>query len=204
MDAVSRPKLAFGMALYDFDLDHYPDLFVANGHIWDTTSWGLGYEYEMQPTLMANDRGRRFVDVTGQAGDYFQQGWLGRATAVGDLDNDGDYDLVVAHLKKPAAILRNDSSHAGQATRLRLVGTRSSRDALGARVTWTAAGRRWTVHVSSGGGFQGSSDQRVLLAVGRETQIEELLVRWPNGSEERWSNLPVVPSLTLVEGTGTR
>jgi hypothetical protein len=191
LDAVSRPMLGFGVALYDFDLDHYPDLFVANGHIWDTTSWGVGYEYEMRPTLMANNRGRRFVEVTTQAGDYFQHAWLGRATAVGDLDNDGDYDLVVAHLKKPAAILRNDSSHAGQAVRLRLVGTRSSRDALGARIRWTVGGRRWTIHVPSGGGFQGSSDQRVLLAVDRQAQIEELLVRWPNGSEERWANLPV-------------
>ena len=200
LNPISRPMLGFGAVLADFDLDHFPDLFVANGHVWDLRPLAMGHYYEMPAQVLRNDRGRRFLDVTKNAGGYFQQKWLGRAVATGDLDNDGDTDVVVTQLGKAHSILRNDSQITNHGVRLRLIGTTSSRDALGARVEYQTTECTWTLLVPSGGGYQASSDQRLLLAVGNDN-IENLRVVWPNGNNtESYQGVSRSTEITLIEG----
>ena len=193
------------LCLADFDLDTWPDLFVANGHIRDWTSLGAVHEYRMHPQLLQNREGLRFVDVSSESGDYFNELRLGRAAAVGDMDSDGDADLVVSHLTEPPALLRNDSRRAGGSVRLELIGTQSSRQSRGARVELQGGSARLVTHVPSGGSFQTSHDRRVLLPTGSAASIDEIRVWWGAGHVEVWKNVTIdaTGELRLIEGTGS-
>ncbi|MDA1017783.1 MAG: CRTAC1 family protein [Planctomycetota bacterium] len=214
LDSASRPVLGFGVLMADFDLDRYPDLLVSNGHVWDLTATGLGYEYAMSPQLFRNNTGQRFRDVSSAAGDYFATKTLGRASALGDLDNDGDWDVVVMHLIDPVAVLRNerisDRARPGDADRpadelasmrLKLVGTRSARSSQGTRVEATVGGHRIVLRVPSGDSFQSSSDSRVIIPLHGETKIERIRVHWTSGVTEEWNNVKAAASMTLVESS---
>ncbi|MEZ6130149.1 MAG: CRTAC1 family protein [Planctomycetaceae bacterium] len=203
LDATSRPLLGFGTLGFDFDLDQWPDIFVANGHVWDFTPLGLEHQYEMPAQLFQNLQGKQFADVSQNAGPYFREKWLGRAVAGGDLDNDGDVDMVVTHLTRPVGLLRNDSIRAGGSVRLRLIGTTSSRQAQGARVDVLVSGGQLAAHVLAGGSFQSTSDVRLVISVGQAELIEKCTVHWSNGTIESWKDLPVQSELTLIEGRGT-
>jgi enediyne biosynthesis protein E4 len=215
-DTAGRPLLGFGTLFADFNLSGWPDLFVANGHIWDLSAVELHHQYQMPPLLYENrpagqgapraatTKERRLVNVAPFSGEYMNSRWLGRSAAVGDLDNDGRPDLVVTHLTQPAAILRNDSTPAGGSLRLKLIGTTSARQPLGRRVEYVLDGERFVTCVPSGGSFASSSDDRLLLSIGDAEQIEELRVFWSGTEPEVWTDLPVAGESTVLEGTGLR
>lgn len=200
LDAPSRPMLAFGTVASDFDLDGYPDLFVANGHIWDLgPKWG--HLYEMPPQLFRNLGGRRFADVSVRAGNYFEKRWLGRAAATADLDRDGDTDLVISHELQSAAVLLNDSSRQGHSTLLRVIGTTAAREPRGIRVTYRIGTQTYATHIPSGGSFASVHDPRLILSCGSAGKINELTVHWRAGSSQTWHDLPIDMEVTLVEGS---
>jgi enediyne biosynthesis protein E4 len=203
VDRVSRMKLGFGIILQDFDLDGWPDLFVANGHIWDLSAVNELSTYQMLPTLLHNRQGHRFADVARDARPYFQASHLGRAVAAGDLDNDGDIDLVVTQLIEGAAILRNDSQPVGRVLRIRLIGRTSARQPLGMRVEVYCGPNRYVSCVPSGQSFQASHDERLCIAVGDAPTVDRVSVFWGDGQVESWFDLPVDADLSLVESTGT-
>lgn len=200
LDAVSRPLLNFGIVLADFDSDQWPDLFFTNGHLWDDPA--PGHQYRMPPSLFRNIAGKRLKDVSSAAGDYFRERWLGRSVALGDLDNDGDPDLVVGHLLAPTALLRNDSRRAGHVLRLKVIGTRSARQPLGARIDVIAGGQTIVTHIPSGESFQATHDDRLLVPVGDVTSIDEVRVHWQGSETEIWRTLPVDKLCDFIEGTG--
>lgn len=204
VDLSSRSSLGFGMVLTDFDSDSWPDIFIANGHIWDLTSLGSGYEYAMTPQLFMNHQGERFTDISATSGDYFTKRWLGRSAAIGDLDNDGDADLVVTHLAAKPAILRNDSRRSQRTVRLELIGTRAARQPLGATVTIMMKQQRQVVHVPGGGSFQATFDPRVLFTYAGEGPIDTIQVQWPGRGVEVWHQVDVNSSgsVQLIEGKG--
>ena len=202
LDTMSRPMLAFGTVFADFNLDQWPDLFVANGHIWDLSTLGTEHKYEMPQQLFYNQQGKRFKDVSQKSGLYFQDKFLGRATAVGDIDNDGDADILASHEIKPVGLLRNDSPHKGKSVRVRMIGVQAAREPLGCILKVTTGDVEQILIIPAGGSFQSSSDPRVLIPVGTATLIDSLTMTWPNGTKEEWSQIPVKDELTLLQGTG--
>jgi hypothetical protein len=200
LDLPSRPMLAFATIASDFDLDGWPDLFVANGHIWDLTAGQDKHQFEMPPQLFWNRMGRRFDDVSSFSGAYFTERWLARSAAAGDLDNDGAADLVVSHLKRPAAVLKNASDFRGRSLVVELIGRTAAREPLGIRVTAIIAGEQRQYHVPAGGSYQASSDPRVIVTTGEAATEVALTVHWSRGDAETWSGLPVQGRIQLIQG----
>jgi hypothetical protein len=135
MAADSTPWVGWGCALAEFDNDGWPDCFVANGHVDDNLHL-LGHDspYAQPPLLHRNLQGRGFQLASRGAGAYFASAHVARGAAQGDFDNDGDIDLAVNHKDGPPALLRKDTPTRNHWIRLRLLGTKSNRDAIGARV----------------------------------------------------------------------
>jgi hypothetical protein len=177
----TRSVLGFGVTLADFDDDGKLDLLQANGHVLDRLRFGQ--PLAMKPTLLRNIGGK-FVDATPTAGPWFDQPILGRGLAIGDLDNDGRLDAVVAALDSPVALLRNVTT-GGHSLTLELAG-----QPIGAKVRATI-GQRALVRVLVGGGsYLSSSDRRIHLGLGEHPQVDRLEVTWPSGKLEVWENVP--------------
>lgn len=200
LDSTTRPTLGFGVCFGDFDLDADLDLFVTNGHVWDLSSLKLDYQFAMNSQLFLNHEGRQFRDVSAKLGDWFQQTRVGRAAAIGDLDNDGDEDLVITSLKAPVALLQNDSARAADSVVVRLVGITAARDPRGQRVDIKLGDKWLTRRIPSGDSFQSAASSEVLFATPGHDRIGTARVHWPNRSPEEWHDLPATGKLILTEG----
>lgn len=194
--APSRYLLGFGVAFLDADDDGRADLLTANGHVVDERPEA---PYAMPLQLLVGGPGGRLVDVTARAGAPFSAPHLGRALAVGDLDNDGKVDAVVVAQGEPLVVLRNRTG-GGHSLTLRLEGTASNRDAVGARVTITAGGRTQVAQRLGGGSFQSAGDPRVRFGLGAATRVDSVEVRWPSGRIDRYRGLEADRGDHLREG----
>lgn len=189
LTAASRGVLGFGVGLIDIDRDGRLDLLAANGHINDVRP--LGMPYAMPPQLFGNVGGGRFREVTATAGAYFRQPWLGRAAAFGDLDGDNAVDAVITHLDRPPALLRNETPRPGHFVALDLDAPGVGRRTIGAIMTVDAGGRRISRQLAGGTSYLSSSSPRVLVGLGEASRVDRLAIRWPDGTENAWTDLPV-------------
>ncbi|MGP0065837.1 MAG: CRTAC1 family protein [Isosphaeraceae bacterium] len=192
--------VGWGCALADFDNDGWPDCFVSNGHVDDNLHlFDLKNPYAQPALLHRNREGKRFELATRDAGAYFDSDHVGRGVAYGDLDNDGDIDLVVNHKDGPPALLRNDTETRNHWIRLRLEGTRSNRDAVGARVE-IEAGERTIVRQRKGGSSYASAhDPRLLIGLGDAPRAQRITVRWPSGRVDLYLDTPAGADVVLRE-----
>jgi hypothetical protein len=199
--ARTLPLVGWGCGLVDLDNDGWPDLFAANGRVDDddgTEARTAGYA--QPPLLMRNVAGRFFRDAAAGAGPYFEGQHVGRGVAFGDLDDDGRTDLVVNHKDAPPAVLLNRTpTGENRWVRVKLVGTRSNRDGVGAVVEVRAGDRTIVRHRKSGHGLESSHDPRLLIGVGEVEGPLDLTVRWPGGAETRLSGVAAGTTVVVRE-----
>ncbi len=199
ISSFSYHMLGFGTQAVDADLDGWPDLFVANGHIDDYSHTGI--PYRMRPQLYRNAGQGRFEDLDPAAvGTYFSRELLGRAAARLDWNRDGRQDVVVTHLESAPALLENRSETVLEPLAVLLIGTQGSRDALGARLTLTQGERVYAAQVQLGSGYFAANEQRIVFPVANEGEIT-LEIVWPGSREAvKYASFQPGREYRIVEG----
>jgi hypothetical protein len=200
LTAPSRPLLGFGAAFFDANNDGWLDLITANGHVLDARP---SFPWTMPLQVLVGSPGGRLNDVSNRAGIAFQALHLGRGLAVGDLDHDGRLDVVVVAQNEPMIYLHNESERAGHSLVLQLEGTRSNRDAVGARVAVSCGGRVRVAYRFGGGSYQSASDPRLHFGLDKARRVDSVEVRWPSGQVDRFGPLDADAAYRLVEGSKT-
>ena len=201
----SIPRLAFGTAFLDADLDGHADVAVANGHIQRAAQQMLGVPYPQKAQLFLGDGKCKFRDVSVKAGAYFHDLRVGRGLAVADFDNDGKPDLAFSHVGGPVALLHNRTETADGWLRLELVGdgVKSNRNAIGAKVEVEAGGVKQTHFVIGGGSYLSASDRRLSIGLGSASKADRVAVVWPSGVRQEFRDLAGRKGYKLTEGQGT-
>ncbi|HEX8139611.1 MAG TPA: CRTAC1 family protein [Pyrinomonadaceae bacterium] len=195
----------FGTLFFDYDNDSRLDLLVVNGavrHLQELLRKGDPYPLGQPNQLFHNEGEGRFQEVSDQAGEAFRLLEVGRGAACGDLDNDGDTDVLVTNNNGPARLFLNRLGNRNHWLGLRLTGKRLGRDMLGASV-WVVVTQKQTLlrRARTDGSYLSSQDPRVLVGLGSAERVEAVRVRWPNGTVEEWKAPPIDRYLTLKEGT---
>jgi hypothetical protein len=199
----SRTTLGFGCAFLDADLDGSLDLAVANGHIDETVRNIRGNTgYAQPPQLFLNQGRGKFADAAHELGGGFDQAKVGRGLAYGDFDRDGDLDILLTTNNGAAYLYRNDQTAGNRSIRLRLIGTKSNRDAIGAVVRIYYNGQTQTRAVHGGSSYLSQSELPVTFGVGKRDRVERVTVEWPDGRVEEFSNLASGKSYQCTEGKG--
>jgi len=198
------PFVGFGTLFLDYDNDGDLDLAISNGHVMNNSGhFRAGAKEAQRKLLFRNEGGGRFKEVGPLSGAGFASETVGRALAAGDIDNDGDLDLLAVNNGGAAELLRNEGRRDNNVLLVRLQGTRSNRNAIGARLRLTAAGVTQVREIKAGSSYLAQSDLRAHFGLGPATQAERLEIKWPNGSEtEVLQNVPINEILTIVEGKG--
>ena len=187
--------LGFGTGFFDPDNDGYLDIFVANGHIFpnvERTTDVLSYKQPNQ--LFRNHGDSTFVGVRLEG-----QHTVSRGTLFGDYDNDGDTDLLITQLNDKVTLLRNENHTSNNYLRLKLIGTRSNRDGIGARVTLTVGAESETREVHRGYSYLSSNDPRLTFGLGERTIVDKLQIRWQSGIVQTLENLAANQELVVAE-----
>ena len=189
----------WGTGIYDFDNDGWKDIFSANGAILDNSDFLDRLPYKLQNCLLRNNRDMTFTDFAAQAGEGFLLRAAHRGAAFGDIDNDGRIDIVVNCLNDNPELLINRSPGNRNWILLDLVGTRSNRDGLGARVSVTSGSGVQHNHATTSVGYGSCSDKRVHFGLGHDSRIERIEILWPSGIRQSLGNIAVNRILKIQE-----
>lgn len=195
--AIGQKYVGWGTAFIDADADGWEDLFVANGHA-IRYPMGKSTNRSQHPVLLMNKTGMKFRDASKQVGEYAKASHLARGAAFGDLDNDGRTDVVVSHMNEPVAVLKGIGGPGNHWIGVRLEG-KNHACTVGARATWEVKGQRQTRFVKGGSSYASSSDRRLLFGLGTET-TGQLIVTWPDGSEQKFDGLEVDRYYRVTQG----
>jgi hypothetical protein len=197
------PFVGFGVAFLDFDNDAQLDLAIANGHILENApQFRAGATYRQRNLLFRNTGSGRFQEVGRSLGPGFALTKVSRGLAAGDLDNDGDLDLLVTNNGETADLLRNDGGNRSSALVLRLIGAGANTGAIGARVHVTTAAVTQVREVRAGSSYLSQNDLRLHFGLGAAAQADRIEVLWPSGRTETLRAVPVGQIVTIAEGKG--
>jgi hypothetical protein len=204
---MSAQSLTFATFFFDFDLDGLLDIFAANGHVSDDIAVVQpNVKYAQPPHLFRNNGRKKFEEATGKLGRALQRPIVGRGAAYGDMDNDGDLDLLLTVNNGAARLLRNDNANQNDLIRVRTVGTKSNRDGIGAKVTLkTPGGGRLMQMVKTGSSYCSQSELPLTFGLGKpeaagKTYVLEIV--WPSGQTEVLQNVVANQSIVVQEGKG--
>lgn len=198
----TRQLSGWGLKFFDYDNDGDPDLLLANGHPDDMIEMQTSRtKYKELLVMFENTRGV-FKDVSAASGSVFAKSFAARGLTVGDYDNDGDLDALVANNGGAPALLRNDGGNRNRWLGLQLVASESNAGAIGAIITWRASGVRRERLKTSGGSYLASHDPREIIGLGDATKLDSLEIKWSSGRVDKLTNLPTNRYLKIVEGAG--
>jgi len=201
--AVNTRYLGWGTGFLDVDLDSWPDILIVNGHVYpEADRLGGHYSYEQPKLLYRNLGNGRFEDVSMRAGPALLEKKASRGAAFGDLFNTGVQDIVVNNMHDPPSLLHNCAAPPGHGLLVELVGTRSNRSAIGARVTVSVSGRRLIDEVRSGGSFCSHNDLRIHMGLGNQTRADTIEIAWPSGAAEKIAGVDADQLVVIREGSG--
>ncbi len=204
--------LGWGTMFFDFDNDGWPDLLLVNGHVYpEVDSQHLGSKFQEPRILYHNNGNGTFADISADAGPGITSSNSSRGLAIGDLWNDGRISAVISNMNAAPSLLVNDIHCANHWISFRLLGTsdngasqklRTSRDAVGARITVKVGSRLFVDEVRSGSSYDSNNDMRVHFGLGSANKLDSVQVRWPSGLVEEFENLVVDKIHLLKEGSG--
>ena len=187
----------------DFDLDGWPDIFAANGHVADDVERVQSrVTYAQRPQLFHNLGQGDFEEIVASDGSALQIPMVGRGAAYADADNDGDLDVLVTTNGGPARLLRNDGGSANHVLRVRTVGTVSNRDGIGARVEVTAGGDTRYQTVKTGSSYLSQSELTLTFGLGPATTLSTVSIAWPSGQVDTVDDVDADQTITIEEGAG--
>ncbi|HEX4543527.1 MAG TPA: CRTAC1 family protein [Candidatus Acidoferrum sp.] len=198
--------LGFGCFFFDYDLDGWPDVLVANGHIdADIQRVQANVKYAMPPHLFRNMGKGKFVEVTKSVGQAFATPRVGRGAAYADIDNDGRLDLLLSTNGGPVYLFRNEAQGAtppNRSLRVKLIGTKSNRDGIGAIAKLTAGGETQTQMLRSGSSYLSASELVLTFGLGQRDKAEAIEIRWPSGQVDKLSDVATGATITVTETKG--
>jgi enediyne biosynthesis protein E4 len=194
------PTLGWGVGFLDYDNDGRPDIFIANGHVFpNIDDRHLGTTWKQRNQLFHNEGEGRFREVTDEAGPAFQELHSARGAAFGDIDDDGDIDIVVNNMDEPPSLLRNDGGNTAHWIGFRLIGGPRNLGAVGARVVVRSGSLRQMEEIHAGSSHNSSNDPRLHFGLGASTRVERVEITWPRGRVQVLTGMPVDRYHTLLE-----
>jgi enediyne biosynthesis protein E4 len=197
----SLPYVGWGVDFVDLDNDGYQDIFVANGHIYDNVeAFDPGYTYAQRNRVFRNRRDGTFDEISDGGGPGLHLNRVSRGAAFADYDNDGDIDILITHLNQPPELLRNESTSPNHWLILELIGVKSNRDGIGARVKVVTGGIVQIREVKSGSSYLCQSDMRLHFGLGKASVAELVEIRWHSGLVERFEGIAANRFLRVREG----
>jgi hypothetical protein len=196
---ISYVMSGFGTRFLDYNNDGLVDLFVLNGHPFEPINKVIPETTYAEPPFLFENTGKEFREVAALHGAPLKKSYLGRGLAIGDIDNDGDSDLLLLNAGEPPVLLRNDGGNQNHWLGVRLVGVKSNRDGVGAKVTISVGGRQRSRDLLGGTSYCSASDQRLLFGIGNNEKIDSIMVRWPSGQVTTSKNIAIDRYVTFRE-----
>jgi enediyne biosynthesis protein E4 len=201
----SYPYVGWGTAFFDMDNDTWLDIFVANGHVYpQIDQLDTGPRFREPMLLHRNNRDGTFDEVSKEAGLQSMPLRSRRGAAFGDIFNNGNIDIVLLNVGEPPSVLLNTNRTPFHRVLFKLIGTKSNRAAIGARVSIHSAGVKQFSEVRSGASYLSQNDLRLHFGLGTAAKMESVEIRWPNGNTQTLQNVPADAIYTIVEGAGIR